>query len=686
MNSTSKETVPDNQPVLKAGSIKKIIDVTVFPSLRAVILFVAVFAWPFSLQAGSVKIQSRAQTVKLISTSVDSVSLVHLLDSLIIPGLAKYHIPGMLIAIVHDSEIVLTKGYGYADIERKIPFDPDSTVIRIASVSKLITGTAVMQLVDQGVLDMHQDVNSYLTRFKVESWPGKPMTLHHLLTHTAGIDDRTIGKSAWTQEGQIPLGDFLAARFPRRICPPGEVYMYSNFSNALAGFVIEQVMREDYAASVRRSILEPLGMKQSDYRLRPDLQPLLAQGYSHAGAGFQLNRFDFINDYPGGQMLSTAKDMAKFMIAHLQLGRYEGKRILSEESAAAMHTVQFTHQKELEHAVGYIVGILPARSQTILMHDGGYTGIGCRLCLCPESRIGFFVACNIMDGVLLGKVSRKILDLVIPEPPQDSTKYPLTPIPQYDKNIAAFAGTYRLSRYVHNDITKMGVLLGMSGPEMSIGKNDEGMILMDTYTGRPRRMIQIQPCLFRSIDDRYKCAFRWDASGTVTHLFMDGTTAFEKIPWYETTIFQRSLLGVCLLYFVLVSLVLPIIRKIRKMQKPSGLSADPVRWFAQKTTTTFLVYVLGLGFVAGFVVPQKELVLGFVHGIHWTAYIVQTIGLLGILFLAGLLGILFWRPVMSSDTKMGERVQPGGLGLVTALIGSVFVWFLWYWNLIGYQF
>ncbi len=638
------------------------------------------------LQTGKAKGPSIAQTVEPVSPPVDSASLVHLLDSLIVPGLEKYHIPGMVIAIVHDSNIVLAKGYGYADVERKIPFDPDSTVIRIASVSKLFTGTAVLQLVDRGVLDMHQDINTYLSRFKVENWPGKPITLHHLLTHTAGFDDRSIGMSAWTQESQIPLGDFLATRLPRRICPPGEVYMYSNIANALAGFVVEEATHEDYAAYVRQNILEPLGMRKSDYRLRPDLQPLLAQCYSHQGAGYHHDPFDFINDYPCGQMLSTGRDMAKFMIAHLELGRYGGKRILSEESARAMHSVQFTHHRELEHPVGYGFGIVPARSQTVLMHDGGYTGIGCRLCLSPESRIGFFVACNIFDGRLLDEVSRSLLDLFIPASPPDSTKYPLTTLPQYDRNIAEFAGTYRFSRYAHNDVTKVGVLIGMSGPEMQIGRTGEGMIVMPTYSGKPRRMVQIQPCLFQSIDDRYMCAFRRDASGEITHLFTNGNTAFEKISWYETTSFQRSLLAVCLLFFVFVSIVLPILRKIRKTRKPSGLGVDPVRWFSQKTASTFLIYFLGAGIVIGFLVPQEELAIGFAHGMSWTMYVVQTIALLGILFLAGLLGSLFWQFVGRADAKAGERLRSGWLGLVTAVVGMAFVWFLWYWNLVGYQF
>ena len=592
----------------------------------------------------------------------------------------------MVVAIVHDSEIVLAKGYGYADVEREIPFDPDSTVMRIASVSKLFTGTAVLQLVERGVLDMHKDINTYLTRFNVENWPGKPVTLHDLLTHTAGFDDRYIGKSAWTQERQIPLGDFLATRLPRRICPPGEVYTYSNFSNALAGFVVEEAAHEDYATYVRHNILDPLGMGRSDYRLRPDLQPLLAQCYSHDGPGFRHNPFDFINDYPGGQMLSTGRDMAKFMIAHLQLGQYAGKRILSEESARAMHAVQFTHHKELAHAVGYSFGIGTERGQTMLSHDGGYTGVGSRLCLFPESRFGFFVACNIFDGALIDDVSRKLVETFIPAPPEDSTKYPLTSLPQYDGNIAEFAGTYRFSRYAHSSVEKMGVLVGMAGPELTIGRNDAGMILMNTYFGKPRRMVQIQPGLFQSIDDKYMCAFRRDPSGEITHLFTNGTTAFEKISWYETSTFQRSLLGVCLLLFAFVSIGLPIIRKFRKTQKPSGPGDDPVRWFSKKTASTFLVFFLGLGIVMGFVIPQDEQAIGFAHGMHWTMYIVQSIALLGILLLAGLLGSLFWQFVTRREPGAQERTRSGWLGLVTAVAGVAFVWFLWYWNLIGYQF
>ena len=221
---------------------------------------------------------------------------------------------------------------------------------------------------------------------------------------------------------------------------------------------------------------------------------------------------------------------------------------------------------------------------------------------CPDSRIGFFVACNIMDGSLLDEVSRKLLDLFIPDPPQDSTKYPLTPLPQYDRNIAEFAGTYRLSRYSHNHVEKVGVLIGMAGPEMNIGRNEEGMILMNTFSWQAAPD-GADPALLVRVDRR-QILVRIPAGCVRNRLLTCSRTAIPLLrnsPGMRRRRFQRSLLGVCLLFFVFVSIVLPIIRKIRKTRKPSGLGVDPVRWFSQKTASTFLIYFLGLGIVMGFV-------------------------------------------------------------------------------------
>jgi CubicO group peptidase (beta-lactamase class C family) len=615
---------------------------------------------------------------------LDSASCARLLDSLIGAGLAKYHIPGIVVSIVQDSEVVFAKGYGYADVERKIPFGADSTVIRIASVSKLFTGTAVMQLVEKGVLDMHRDINNVLTRFKVEEWPGKPITLHHLLTHTAGFDDRYIGKSAWTEETQVPLGEFLATRLPRRICTPGEVYTYSNFSNALAGFVVEEATHQEYATYVRKKILEPLGMMRSDYRLRPELKPMLAQCYAYTDDGIRPQPFDFINDYPGGQMLSTGTDMAKFMIAHLQLGRWGEKRILGEGSARMMHSVQFIHQRDLEGAMGYSFGVDNVRTRTLLSHDGGYTGVSSRLCLCPESGVGFFVACNIMNGALVEDVSRVLLDEIIPAVQPDTTKYPLSVLPAYDREIDGFTGTYRFSRYAHGSFEKIGVLSGMIGAEMTIRRNDEGMILMDTFYGKPRRMIQIQPGVFQSIDDKYMCAFRRDGSGRVTHLFTNGTTAFEKLLWYETVTVQRVLIGVCLLFFSGVAVTSWIVRIRRRGQKPFARPENPIGWWSVNTASVFLSYFLGFGIVMGFVIPEVEQMVGFAHGMHWSMYLVQTIGLLGVLCVIALVTTIIWKFILGR--RGGEQPQSRLMGCMTAVVGIGFVWLLWCWNLIGYRF
>ncbi len=616
----------------------------------------------------------------------DSAALSRFLDSLIVPGLERHHIPGLVLVVVRDSNVMFERGYGYADLERRVPFNPESTVIRIASISKLFTGTAVMQLVEQGRLDLHTDINRYLTRFQVEEWPGRPVTLHALLTHTAGFDDRAIGKSARTQETQVPLGDFLARRLPPLIMPPGEVYTYSNLSNALAGLVVEEAVHEDYAAYVRSRILLPLGMLHSDYRLRRDLAPLLTRSYSYDGAGYREHAFDFINDYPGGQMLSTGGDMAKFMMAHLGLGSLRGRRILSEESARRMHAPQFSHHPMLAGAVGYSFHIGSFRGDTILMHDGGYPGVASRLCLFPGRHIGLFMACNIMDNSLITEVSVQLCERLIPSPSPDTTIYPLVVLPAYDPGVDQFAGVYRFSRYVHSGIEKAGLVLGIGGFEMRIGRTQDGMILMNTLAGTPRRMIQTAPGVFRSIDDAYTCTCRRDSGGDITHLFTDGTTALEKIAWYETVAFQRTLFLVCMGLFALVAIVLPVARRVRRAKGPAGAGRNSLRRLSEMTASMFLFYVLAAGLVMGLAVPREELMMGFPYGMPWAMYVVQTLPILGVILLVWLIISLIRTFVRSSNPTAVRAAGTGYVAAATALAGVAFLWFLATWNLIGYRF
>jgi len=193
----------------------------------------------------------------------DAAGLKDFFDAQLPARLAKYHVPGATVSVVSAGKRVFSAGYGLADVEDRTPFDPATSLVRIASVTKLFTATAVMQLVQQGKLDLHADVNRYLRTFRIPATYPRPITLDDLLSHSAGFEDRTIGIGARTAQDVPPLGSYLADHLPARIRPVGEVSAYSNYGAALAGYIVSQVSGEPYAQYVQRHILDPLDMRHT---------------------------------------------------------------------------------------------------------------------------------------------------------------------------------------------------------------------------------------------------------------------------------------------------------------------------------------------------------------------------------------------------------------------------------------
>lgn len=175
-------------------------------------------------------------------------------DSIVPVKLNETNAPCLVVSVTHADSIVFKAGYGYADLENKVPADPDKTIWRLASISKVVTGTAVMQLAEQGLVDLDRDVNDYLKDLEIPEDYNQPVTLRHLLTHTAGFDDRYIGKSFRTKAQLPPLRDFIRDILPDRIHPPGRVYTYSNVGNALMAVVVEDVTGTDFNDYCTRNI------------------------------------------------------------------------------------------------------------------------------------------------------------------------------------------------------------------------------------------------------------------------------------------------------------------------------------------------------------------------------------------------------------------------------------------------
>ncbi|HWN46968.1 MAG TPA: serine hydrolase [Steroidobacteraceae bacterium] len=253
------------------------------------------------------------------------------LDGYLPYALRTADIPGAVVTVVKDGQLLTARGFGYADREKRTPVDPDRTLFRPGSVSKLVTWTAAMQLVEQGKLDLDKDINTYLD-FKIPDYDGKPITLRQIMTHTAGFEEAVKDIIFTDPTHLLPLGDYLKRWTPKRVFAPGTTPAYSNWATALTGYMIERVSGESFDDYCDKHIFAPLGMTNSTMR-QPLPAALVGQMASGYKPGQEAGKFEIIGPAPAGSLSSTGTDMAKFMLAHLD----QGKGLLSPEVAATMH-------------------------------------------------------------------------------------------------------------------------------------------------------------------------------------------------------------------------------------------------------------------------------------------------------------------------------------------------------------
>src|SRR5215208_2164979 len=301
------------------------------------------------------------------------------------------------ITVVKDGQNFFAKGYGYADLERSTLATADTTIFRTGSISKVFTWTAVMQLVEQGKLDLNTDVNTYLTAFQIPDTFAEPITLSQLMTHTAGFEDQITDGALYASESSyMPLQDFLIEKMPARIFPPGQVVGYSNYGASLAGEIVAEVSGESFEQYITNHILTPLGMNHSTF-----LQPLPSGMIQNAAVSYHIDEnglphagsFEFVQTQPAGALSATATDMARFMIAHLQDGRFGDERILQAASAQDMRRQYYAFNPQLP---GMTRGFEEAYRNDIhfVIHSGTTDLSSSLIALLPEQNVGIFMTFN----------------------------------------------------------------------------------------------------------------------------------------------------------------------------------------------------------------------------------------------------------------------------------------------------
>ena len=582
-----------------------------------------------------------AQSADSLIFNPDIEHLHSFMDSVIATSMDSLNVPGVLTVIMNRDSILYSKGNGYANIEEERPVTSESTIWRLASISKVVTATAVMQLVEKGELDLDTNINSYLENLTVPEDEFGPVTLRHLLTHTPGFDDRYLNKSFRTEEEWPDLNTFLNNILPKRIFPPGEIYSYSNVGNALAALVVEDVTGLDFDIYCRQNIFTPLQMNQTSFRILSDrMAENLYIGYVFENDTFTSTPFDYLGDYPAGQLLSTGEEFTRFMMSHLNGGEYDGAQILSPQTVKEMHSPQFKQHPKLSGAVGYAFHITEEWGNKVVRHGGGYMGLSTRMWLLPDEGAGLFIAANVSASPIIDEISYAFLDNYFDNDTTETADYPLTDLPEYDPYVSQYTGYYRTTRHTHHDFTKIFLLAGFMN-DLEIRENEEGMLVMPDFYGNDRRLIQVEPGLFQSIDDDYYMSFKLEENGVPVYLFTHGTGALEKVGMFYSTTVQSSLFmgtaGIFLIILIIGFLHM-IAPKIWKSSSPGDANDGKLRRFTISAAFLFLFHWVAMGVLLLVINPSYELTLtGLAYGMPASMYAVQLLPFLGIFAVLGVL-------------------------------------------------
>ena len=370
--------------------------------------------------------------------------------------LKREEIAGATVVVVEKGRVLFAKGYGYRDVAKKQPVSAEDTLFRPGSVSKLFTWTAVMQLVEQGKLDLDRNVNDYLD-FTIPATFPKPITLRTLMTHTAGFEETYKDVFLESPADLQSTANYVKTHLPRRLFSPGTTVAYSNYGATLAGYILERVSGIRFEDYVEEFIFRPLNMSHSTFcqPLPVSLEPAMSKTYR---AAWEIpSQFQICQTIPAGGLSSSAGDMAKFMIAHLQNGAYGGAHILKPETAQMMHAHQFSSADSVN---GLCLGFYEEsrNGRRIIGHAGDIAHFHSALHLIPEENLGLFVSYN-SDGVNRVSSRAELWDAFLNRYFPYET--PATPaLPSAPKDARALVGNYLVSRRSDDSIIRYSMIAG----------------------------------------------------------------------------------------------------------------------------------------------------------------------------------------------------------------------------------
>ncbi len=510
------------------------------------------------------------------------------LDGFMPYALATGDIAGAVIVVVKDGKILTKRGFGYSDVKARKGVDPETTLFRPGSISKLFTWTAVMQQVQAGKIDLDRDINDYLD-FKIPPKFGKPITMRNLMTHTAGFAETAKYLVVFDANRSKPLGDVLKRAIPKRIYAPGAMPAYSNYGASLAGYIVERVSHEPFEQYVQRHIFAPLDMTRSSFAqpLPPALATLMARGYEQASKA--PGGFEIIEMAPAGSLSSTGADMAKFMIAHLNAGA----PLLDPATTAMMHAP----------ANDPIPGLPPMalgfyhedrNGQNIIGHAGDLNYFHSDLHLFPDHNVGIYVSVNSLGKEGSAHVVRENFFAAFTDRYFPAAARHLPTLGTAEEHGQALVGNYVSSRAVGFNFLRLAALASNA----QVVLNDDKTITVSSLrnpAGVPIRWREVAPWRWQQVggEDRLGAVVK---DGRVTYMASAATAAiigFIPAPAGLNSAWIFPAMGLTLAVTLLAALAWPVVALLRRNYgfKPATPGHSLLLQRAPKVTAWFLLAV-----------------------------------------------------------------------------------------------
>ena len=610
-----------------------------------------------------------------VAHPLEKADLEAFFDGMLPLQMERSDVAGATVLVMKDGKELLKKGYGYADVTKKTPVDPDITMFRLASISKLFTWVSVMQLAEQGKLDIDTDVNKYLD-FQIAPAFDKPITLRNLMTHTGGFEEETRDIIYVEPNRTTTLADFLKQNQPRRMFPPGQIPAYSNYGVGLAGYIVQRVAAEPFEQYVSEHIFQPLGMKHSSFNepMTAELASFVSEGYRDTTEKPAIG-FEVFNPAPAGGISSSAADMGRFAMALLNGGELDGQRILKTETRDLMWTPQFRASDSLPPIC---MGFYETWRNNLrfIGHGGDLIAFHSIFLLEPKERLVIFVSYN-----SAGSGNRERPELLRSFADRYYPAYAAPPFQNTPADqLKDIEGTYQATR--RSDSTKTAIANLFAQGSAKVDK--DGVLTFDLAKDLRGHTVKSKPIgkdLWQAQDDQSRVFGIRDSSGKIVRVAINfAGVQLQRVPWYENKKFVGTSAGismVTLLCVVLASLIRFFRRLLFRRRLPFQPQARTL-WLSLGPRVCAFAWVVVAVWIAilmsifqGDEIPKFATIERYFSLINWFSVLAAFFSICGVIE-----AVRIW---MREDLRAITRIKFSLVGLECLFL----TWFSIHWNLIG---